>query len=145
MDQETIVITRKKGPDGKWIQAEEKLNAEGDGAFICDKLVLRSPSGLEMVMTLRDDGVVVYTDPDGKEHPILVIGLSSQGGKETVTDSKTVAVVFEVPFEKRPGVTLTFDDDENLPKMKLDVTLIGFTVTFKQKWTGVLEWQVVER
>jgi len=146
MDQETIVITRKKGPDGKWIEVEEKLNAEGAGAFICTKLVLQSEDGSKrMDMTLRNDGVVIYTDTDGNEHPILVVGISTQDGEETVTDSKTAEVVFEVPFEKKPVVTMTVDDDENLPKMQMSVTPTGFTVTFKQKWTGVFQWQASER
>jgi len=139
-----LVKMRKQNEAGEWYEDHGLLN-EDDGAMEFDKLVLVSPDGSKrMILTLNNDGVVLLTDADNHVFRMSVLGINVQMGTVVFDGAKSMRVNFARSFAKKPAVMLTLGDEGNIPAYRTWVGKTGFTIRFKNNYTGEVQWQGLE-
>jgi len=113
--------------------------------FRGSKLILTSPDGSKkMTMTLDNDGALKLADDAGAKHRLLATGLNSQSGEVVFSDTKSMRVDFSKEFSNWPAITLTMLDENNTPPYRIWPGKTGFTVRFKNKFTGSVSWVAME-
>jgi len=138
------IVKERELIDNKWVVSERKLNEESDAPLVFKTIVLESGGGeLQAVLKLDDDGVLKL-EQGANTYRILVTGINSQSGEVVFDNSRSVRVDFPRRFKHWPAITLTLADVNNAPPYRLWPGKTGFTVRFKQRFTGVVCWVATE-
>ena len=78
-------------------------------------------------------------------HQLNVLTTNSiQRGTISFRNSKTAVVQFEKPFTRKPSISLTLCDESRSVQYKQNVTKNKFTVRFKSRFTGDVDWMAME-
>lgn len=145
MPKQTIIKERTQDENGKWIEREINLDGEGDGdSVVIKSLIIQSESGeQERALKLAEDGALLLSDGEN-EYRILVIGINSQSGEVVFNNTKSMRVDFPTPFANWPAISLTMMDENNTPPYRVWPGKTGFTVRFKNRFTGAVSWAATE-
>ena len=139
-----IVVKERDIVDGKWVASEKKLDDASPDAVMFKQIVLQCEDGSKQVtLKLDDDGVLKLID-GANEFRVLVTGINSQSGEVIFNNTKSMRVDFPKEFRNWPAITLTMVDDNNTPPYRIWPGKTGFTVRFKNKFTGSVSWVAVE-
>ena len=91
------------------------------------------------------DIINTLIDTNGVIKPIAIVGDTIQMGTAHFDNTKTLSITFAKSFNKKPMITLTPGDSGNFPIYSTSVTLTGFKIRCKMKWTGETDWVATER
>ena len=139
-----IIVKERQIVEGKWVSEEKKLNDDGDDALEFSQFILVSPDGEKRVkMSLDNDGVIKLNDGT-KDYRMLVTGINSQSGDVVFNNTKSVRVNFPTRFSNWPSINLTLADQNNTPPYRIWPGKTGFTIRFKQRFTGTVAWTAME-
>ena len=139
-----VIVKEREVIDGKWVATERKLDDSGEDAVVFKQLMLQSDDETKKVMLkLDDDGVLKLVDGTN-EFRILVSGINSQSGEVVFNNTKSIRVNFPLTFKKWPSISLTLTDENNTPPYRIWPGKTGFTIRFKNNFTGVVSWTAVE-
>lgn len=75
----------------------------------------------------------------------LAIDINILSGTAIFNNVKSVNVSYGKTFELIPIVNLSLNDTTSVPAYKMNVTNTGFTIMFQTKYTGSVDWSVIER
>ena len=75
----------------------------------------------------------------------LAVGKNVICGTAVFNNVKSVNVSYGQTFTKTPIVNLSLNDTTSVPAYKMNVTTIDFTIMFQTKYTGSVDWNVIER
>ena len=73
------------------------------------------------------------------------VGVNFQSGTIAMTNSKKAIIIFSVPFNKVPRVTLTLLDNSQAPSYSTGVSKTGFIINMPTPFTGSIEFIALER
>lgn len=75
----------------------------------------------------------------------LAIDINVLSGTAVFNNVKSVNVSYGRTFDLLPIVNLSLNDTTSVPPYKMNVTNSGFTIMFQTKYTGSVDWNVIER